>query len=63
MKGADYMAVRRITNREGKVLAAVGATCENVPANALSWLLEGGDIAPATKPARAAKAAPVSEKE
>ena len=54
MKGSDYVAVRRITNREGKVLAAVGHSCDRVPVDALGWLLEGGDIEakPKAKPAK-----------
>lgn len=60
MKGADYVAVVRITDRAGKVTAAPGASCEHVPAESLSWLLEAGAITPRTK-ARSVKAAPPEE--
>jgi len=55
MKGADYIAINRITNRAGMVLAATGETCERVPADALGWLLEGGDICKAEPKAKAPK--------
>jgi hypothetical protein len=51
MKGADYVATERLTNRAGAVVAAKGETCERVDPKSLPWLLDGGHIAP--KPTRA----------
>lgn len=51
MKGSDYVAVRRLTNREGEVLAMPGATCERVPESSLSWLLDRGWIKAGEVPA------------
>ena len=64
MKGADYVAVRRLTLREdgdkpGKdrwtVLAEPGETCERIPQQFLADALASGDIRPAAdgvEPAR-----------
>ncbi len=49
MKGSDYVAVRRISNRANDTLAAVGESCDRVPENALADLLFYGDIAPKVK--------------
>jgi len=46
MKGADYIATTRLTNRAGHVLAAVGETCERVDPNYLPVGLANGDIKP-----------------
>jgi hypothetical protein len=54
MKGADYIALKRISNRENQTLAAVGETCERVPSNALHWLLEDlaiEKVSPVNRPA------------
>ena len=44
LKGADFVALKRLTDKPGNVLAAVGETCERVPAESLGWLLEKGAI-------------------
>lgn len=44
MKGADYVAVVRLTDRFGKVLAAPGKSCDRVPDASLDWLLRDGLI-------------------
>lgn len=44
MKGSDFVAVRRLTNKAGEVLAAVGATCERVPEASLAALEARGAI-------------------
>lgn len=47
LNGADFVAVVRLTNKAGTtVLAMPGATCEEVPASSLGWLLEQGLVAP-----------------
>lgn len=48
MKGSDYIAVVRLTTREG-VVAQVGERCDYVPVDSLSWLLAQGRIALAPK--------------
>ena len=56
MSGIDYVAVQRITDKAGAVLAAVGERCDRVPPASLGWLAEGGyirhepDHAPVRKP-------------
>ena len=42
--GRAYVAVRRISNLKNETLAAVGETCERVPAEAIEDLLSNGDI-------------------
>ena len=58
MKGADYIAVRRLTLREdgdkpGKdrwtVLAEAGETCERIPPQFLADCIACGDIRPASE--------------
>lgn len=49
MKGSEYVAVVRLTDRAGAVLAAAGETCERVPATSLDGLLRNGDIKIAAK--------------
>jgi len=44
--GADYEAVVRLTNRDGDVLAEVGASCASVPGESLGWLIEQQLIVP-----------------
>ncbi len=44
LSGADFVAIVRISNRENETLAAVGQTCERVPANALESLERRGRI-------------------
>lgn len=64
MKGADFVAVRRISNKKNETLAAVGATCERVPVEALPGLEARGAIARVTKAAPKRVARPdVSAKE
>jgi hypothetical protein len=48
----DYIAVVRITDKDGTVLAAVGQTCDAVDPAALAWLLACGAIAPVVSDAR-----------
>lgn len=55
LSGADFVALRLLTLVDGTVIAAVGETCERVPAgkhggtasDALAKLLASGKIAPA----------------
>jgi hypothetical protein len=57
MKGADFVAVKRITSRKDRpgggdvwtILAEPGESCVRVPESALSWLSESGDIVPRSK--------------
>jgi hypothetical protein len=58
LKGADYIAVRRLTLREdgdkpGKdrwsVLAEAGETCERIPQQFLADCIACGDIRPASE--------------
>lgn len=44
MRGIDYVAVQRIYNKVGTVMADVGETCERVAEVSLSWLEEKGAI-------------------
>lgn len=44
MNGADYVALRRLSNKADETLAAVGETCERVPASSLPGLLASGKI-------------------
>ncbi len=48
--GAQFIALRRLSDRDDRTLAVVGETCERVPAASLPGLLASGKIAPA--PAR-----------
>lgn len=62
MNGRDYVALRRLSDAGGRIIAEVGETCERVPApkgggtkaDALAKLIASGKIAP--KPARKTKA-------
>lgn len=55
LRGRDFVALRRLSDITGKTIAAVGQTCEGVPASqaggtvsdALQKLLASGKIAPA----------------
>lgn len=54
LHGKDFVALRRLSTRDDTTLAAVGETCERVPAapggtvtEALQKLLASGKIAPA----------------
>lgn len=61
LRGKDYVALRRLSDADDNTIAAVGETCERVPAgkhggtvsDALAKLLASGKIA--SVPARAAK--------
>jgi len=44
--GAEYKATTRLTDREGAVLANIGDTCERVPADSMSWLIEQRLVVP-----------------
>lgn len=46
MTGADYVAVRRLSDRANRTIAEVGETCERVPVSSLPGLLASGKIAP-----------------
>lgn len=50
MNGNDYIAVRRLSDKQGRTLADVGETCERVPAESLGWLAERGWIKPGERP-------------
>ena len=50
LKGADYVAVRTLSTRDG-VVAAVGERCDRVPVASLPALLASGKIVPAPKKA------------
>lgn len=50
MKGSDFVAVERLTNKAGEVLAAAGESCDRVPAESLGWLLRDGLIRPKEEP-------------
>lgn len=63
MNPADFVAVVRLTNRAGDVLAAAGASCERVPADSLGWLLEQGLIRRAEPSMRPRLAKPVRKEE
>ena len=43
-KSSEYVAVDRITDTPGDVLAMPGDTCDSVPQVDLAWLLEYGHI-------------------
>jgi len=53
MKGSDFVAVEKLSDRFGAVLAAPGASCDKVPESSLGWLLRDGLIQP--KPKRKSK--------
>jgi hypothetical protein len=44
LKGADYRALRRLSNAADETLAEVGETCDHVPPESLAPLLESGHI-------------------
>jgi len=54
LQGKDFIALRRLSDADDHTIAAVGATCEHVPAatsggtasDALARLLASGKIAP-----------------
>ena len=51
LKGSDYVAVVRITDAPGNVLAAPGQTCERVPSVNLESLARRGRIKRVERPA------------
>lgn len=53
LKGADFVARRRLSNAADETLAAVGEFCDRVPASSLPGLLQSGKIERATRPAAA----------
>ena len=58
LKGADFVAVVAIYDKPGRVLAALGETCERVPQASLGWLAVDGLIrrgAPAVESASVRK--------
>ena len=44
MNGVDYVALRRLSDKADETLAAVGETCDRVPASSLPGLLASGKI-------------------
>ena len=44
LKSSDHVAVDRITDAAGDVLAQPSDTCDRVPQEDLAWLLEYGHI-------------------
>lgn len=50
LKGSDYVAVVRITDAPGNVLAAPGQTCERVPSVNLESLVRRGRIKKVARP-------------
>lgn len=50
MTGTNFVAVRRLTDKEGNVLAEPGQECDRVPEESLGWLLNSGWIKAAEKP-------------
>lgn len=46
LNGADYVALRRLSDRDDRTLAQVGETCDRVPPASLPALLASGKIAP-----------------
>jgi hypothetical protein len=44
LHGHEYVALRRLTDRSGRVLAAVGDRCARVAPSSLPILLADGDI-------------------
>lgn len=52
MSGKQYVAMVRLSDRAGAVLADIGETCERVPESSLAWLIEQGLIVarPAAEP-------------
>lgn len=44
--GSDYVAVRRLSDKDDRTLALVGETCERVPVESLPALLASGKIHP-----------------
>lgn len=46
LRGNDFRALNRISDRDDNTLAAIGETCEKVDPNALGWLLVQGHIEP-----------------
>jgi hypothetical protein len=53
--GADFVAVIRLTNKAGEVLAMPGETCERVPEVSLAWNEAKGRIRRADKTVRVSK--------
>ena len=45
LRGQDYYALRRLSDKTDVTLAEVGETCERVPAESLAPLLASGHIA------------------
>ena len=55
MNGSDYVAVVRLTNKAGQVLAMPGETCERVPVTSLAQLAINGDIQKRPAPEKSAR--------
>jgi len=58
--GKDYVAKVRLSDREDRTLAAIGETCERVPAESLEWLIADGHVEPVPVPQASPIAAPVA---
>ncbi len=65
LKGADFVAVKRLTKLRGEVLADVDATCERIPAESLAGLEADGAIrrVERAQPARRRRAEPTDEQQ
>ncbi len=59
MTGADYVALVRLTDLPGNVLAMPGERCDKVPESSLPWLLKNTppliQLAPQAKPTTKAR--------
>ncbi len=62
LNGADYRALRRLSNKDNDTLADVGQTCELVPTTSLPALLASGKIAHLEHGERAVPAVPQPRK-
>lgn len=68
LRGKDFIALRRLSDKENNTIAEVGQTCERVPAgrfggtasDALRKLLNSGKIAPAPEPIKGRRAKAVA---
>ncbi len=49
LKGEDFIALRRLSDRADNTLAVEGETCDRVPVVSLAPLLNSGQIAPKPK--------------
>jgi len=50
LQGTDYVAIRRLSDKDDVTLAEAGETCDRVPPESLAPLLASGHIAPVDPP-------------